>query len=107
MQNNHTNSGEQIAELEALTAGFVPSLKRGLIMWAIRWAIGFGLIALAVKVWPSITWLWWVGAAVAGLSLLSMLVMQLVLQRKAASVHQRLDDLDQMVAELEEESSRD
>lgn len=107
MNNSHTNSSEQIAELEAHAAGFAPSLKRGLIMWAIRWLIGFGLIALAVKIWPSITWLWWVGAAVAGVSLLSMLVMQWVLQRKAISIRKQLGELDRIVEDLEREAERD
>ncbi len=48
-------------------------LYRRLVAWAIRWVIGFGLIAVAVWTWPEATWLWGVGAAVAALSLAALL----------------------------------
>lgn len=107
MKYYETNSKEQIAELQALTAPFAASLKRRVTMWAVRWVIGFALIAFAVQQWPSATWLWWAGAAVAGLSLVSMLVMQVVLMRKAAGVQEKLEGLDRMVEEIEDESHRE
>lgn len=107
MNDHSTNSRVQAAELEALTTEFFPSLKRAIVLWLLRWIIGFGVIAFVVTLWPSFAWLWWAGAAVAGLSLFSMLFMRAVLRRKTATVHQRLGELDRMVEELEEDASRD
>ncbi|SDK63648.1 hypothetical protein [Microbulbifer yueqingensis] len=107
MESYETNSREQIAELQALTAPFAVSLRRRVAMWAIRWAIGFGLIALAVQQWPSATWLWWAGAAVAGLSLVSMLAMHVILLRRTAGLQEKLEGLDRMVEEAENETRQE
>ena len=60
------------------------SLRRRLLLWVVRWAIGFGIIAAIVRYRPDALWLWWAGAAVAGASFLLTVVMHFVLQRRIA-----------------------
>lgn len=107
MENCETNSKEQLTELQAITSTLDQSLRRRVIFWGIRWAIGFGLIALAVRQWPSASWLWWVGFTVAALSLVGMLVGHRILQRKADGVRRQLEQLDHAASEAGGESHGD
>lgn len=92
-------------EIDAAAATLMKSIKRRLVLWAIRWVIGFGLIALAVRFWPNLGWLWWVGAAVASLSLVVMVAMHFFVQRRMAEVKARLEAAEAQAAALEPHST--
>ena len=47
-------------ELHAISANVTQAVRRRLILWAIRWLIGFGAIAILTHFWSASSWLWWV-----------------------------------------------
>ena len=51
--------------LNTVAVNFTQSVSRRLILWAVRWIIGFGVIALVVYFQPAWSWLWRVGGCIA------------------------------------------
>ncbi len=70
---------QQLDVLQQHSEGF---LKRRVTLWGIRWTIGFAVIWAVVAYEPAWAWLWWVGAALAALSLTMILVGRALLKRK-------------------------
>lgn len=89
---------QPLAELKAFSSGF---LKRELTFWAIRWIIGFGIIAAVVHYYPDWSWLWWAGAIVACITLTTLLLAHAFLKRKLAQTEQKITDLDRSWKEEE------
>lgn len=73
-------SGRQ--QLDALRQQSEGFFTRRLVLWGIRWSIGAVLIWAVVAYEPAWNWLWWVGAAIAALSLTTILVGRMLLNRK-------------------------
>lgn len=82
------------------------SFKRRLLLWTIRWLITFGVIGAIVYFNPTLSWLWWVGAALALVSLGLVLVLHVVLQRRLALSHQRIAEYERAAAGAEREALR-
>lgn len=47
-------------------------VRKQVIIWCVRWTLGFALIWWVTAKWPSIAWLWYVGIATALVSLISI-----------------------------------
>ena len=90
--------------LNTLAADFTQSISRRLILWAVRWIIGFGIIALAAYFQPEWSWLWWVGGSIAALSLAITLTMHFVMQRKFAEVRRKMEEAERLAAEIGDEA---
>ncbi len=88
--------------LTALDAVMFSETRRGLIVWTMRWTIGFTII-WATTAWTGrFDWLWWAGAAVAATSLAWTAWLRLVVARKITRLNHKLDELDDILAELPE-----
>ena len=88
-------------ELPAMQRGFADLIKRSLILWAIRWTLGF-LIIWAVTAWSGrFEWLWTAGLIVAAISLVTTLGAHFFMQRKFASVEQSRQRLEAELADLD------
>jgi len=93
-------------ELQATAAALSRSLQRRLMLWAVRWLLGFAIIAALVHFNPGLSWLWWVSIGIAGLSLTATLVMHLLMQRRIAKAQGRIADFERMAAEAEASNSQ-
>lgn len=91
--------------LDEVAATFSHSVKRRLIMWCVRWTIGFGIIALVVRFWPALSWLWWVGAGVAVLSLALTVTMSWVVHRRVGMVRRAVIDVERLAAQTVQENA--
>lgn len=67
-------TASHLRQLDALHRQSEGFLKRRVTLWGIRWTIGFTVIWAVVAHQPAWHWLWWVGGAVALLSLAMILV---------------------------------
>lgn len=90
-----------LEQLKNYEEGHTRETRKRLLLWAIRWAIGFGLIAIAVYFNPDWSWLWWVGAAVAALSLALIVVSSLFLKRKLARTTQKMSELEERIQDID------
>ncbi len=88
------------SELASMSAGLTQSLQRRLVMWAVRWLIGFGIVAAVVHFWPSVSWLWWAAAAFAALSLITLLVVQFIVQRRIGVAQTRIAEAELLAQQL-------
>lgn len=88
------------SELVSMSAGLTQSLQRRLVMWAVRWLIGFGTVAAVVHFWPSVSWLWWAAAAFAALSLITLLVLHFVVQRRIGVAQTRIAEAELLAQQL-------
>jgi len=82
------------SELDAMRADTAVFMRQRLVMWGIRWTIGFGLIALVVWYNPDLTWLWWVGGAVALTSLAFLIVGQKLMQSRINKTESRIQQAE-------------
>lgn len=90
-------------ELGQVQKGASNMVARALILWAVRWTIGFGLI-WAITSWTGrFDWLWVAGLIVAGLSLATTLYWQVALARQASRTKAKLQELEELVAEMDED----
>lgn len=87
---------QQLEELAAVSQGF---LKREVTFWAVRWVIGFAIIAAIVHYYPDWSWLWLAGALVATITLSTLILANHFLKRKVAQTH---DKISQAKTELEQ-----
>lgn len=103
--NQNDESVSYRAEIEALDrlgGGFRVSARHHLKLWLIRWAIGFGLIAIVVHMKPDWSWLWWWGAAFALALPAATLAANALLGRKIRRVQRRYAELEDLVERLDE-----
>ena len=92
--------------LESMGDKFLAQTNRALVMWAIRWSIGFAII-WAVTSWTGqFDWLWTAGIVVAVATLVFTLAMRWVIAHKINNVRERKQQLDDMLAELNEEEDK-
>lgn len=91
----------EIDGLRSQTRSFV---KQRLILWTVRWAIGFGLIWLSVSIWPQLSWLWWVGVSVALASLAILLGSKWLIARRFDQTTDRIRQAEAEIIELEQEA---
>lgn len=90
---------ESAAELNQLRQETKRFVGKRIVMWAVRWAIGFAVIGAVTYFYEGLDWLWWAGLGLAGTSLVLMFTMHWVMSRKLAGVQGDLDRLDAMIKE--------
>ena len=83
------------AEADALSASFDRDVKRALILWIVRWVIGFLLIWFITAVSGGLGWLWWVGIVAAIGSLVATMALKRRMSRKLDRLNDAFDDLEQ------------
>ncbi len=93
-------STDDIDSVQSQTTAF---LKQRLILWVVRWTVGFALIWWAVSQWPQLDWLWWFGGIVAAASLTLIVLSGWLLQRRISKGTERIHDLQHKIQELERE----
>lgn len=89
------------AALRALEGETAEYFRWRLIFWAVRWAIGFGIIAVVVHFRPDWSWLWWFGAGAAAITPVSALVMGWPLKRRIRRTDRALTELETALGEAE------
>jgi hypothetical protein len=94
-------SASHLRQLDALQRHSEGFLMRRVTLWGIRWTIGFTVIWAVVAYEPAWGWLWWVGAALAVLSLATILVGRGLLNRNFDQTRAAVEA--QTAAELAEE----
>jgi hypothetical protein len=90
------------SELDELREALAGSVRRRLILWAVRWLLGFAAIAVVVHFYPALSWLFWAGAAVAALSLVVTLSIHAFANRRLNLGKRRLDEYERIAREAEE-----
>lgn len=99
--NGHTDGGDgfksgDTADLEQLRETLASFGKRRLFLWCVRWILGFAAIGLIVYFWPALTWLFWVGAAIATTSLAATLAFLGIALRRVAAGRRRIEDYERL-----------
>lgn len=100
-QESETHLESELLQLDALQNESESFLKRRVTLWGIRWSIGFALIWAVVSYQPAWNWLWWVGAALAVLSLGSIFLGRIILKRKFEQVRSSAEEVRATAEELE------
>ena len=90
------------SELRRAGAVFAGSIRRRLALWAVRWTIGFIAIGIAAYLEPTLAWLFWAGAGLAGVSLVVTLTGYWMLRRRLAVAERRIDENERIVREAEQ-----
>jgi hypothetical protein len=85
---------DALSELAAEAAGYSRLVAGHLLRWALRWGLGFALVAWITRRWEGLGWLWWAAGATAALSLLATLGMAWSVRRQVAEVGSMLLDLE-------------
>lgn len=96
---------DALSQLAAEAAGFTRLVLGHLLRWAIRWGLGFALVAWATRRWEGLDWLWWAAGITAALSLLATLLGAWAVKRQFAEVGSLLMDqeLERLAREALEE----
>jgi hypothetical protein len=94
------------AELSELAGSLAGSIRRRLILWVVRWVLGFTAIAVAVQWRQSLSWLWWVGAIVAFISLVMLITLHAVSRRRVEFAQQRLAEHEDSFGHPRDDSFR-
>ena len=100
MDRDFSENGE---ELRSLRRGWSAFSYRRLVLWLIRWTIGFALIALVAALYPEVSWLWWVGIGFAMLTPVMAMASQWFPSRKLRQVGSALAELEKAIGELEQD----
>lgn len=82
------------AEADALAERFDQDVRRALILWVIRWIVGFALIWFVTAVSGGLGWLWWVGIIAAIASLVATLAIKRTMSRRFDSLNESFDELE-------------
>jgi hypothetical protein len=85
--------------LEADTAGF---LRRRLAFWAVRWTLGFAVIAVVVYFRPDWRGLWWAGICVAAIMPAIVLAAERLLKSRVRRLHRKLRDIEAALRDADE-----
>lgn len=81
-------------KLDEMREAMAGSVKRRLVLWAVRWVLGFAALAVVVHFYPKLTWLLWAGAVVAALSLVLTLSIHAFAKRRLDLGERRLDEIE-------------
>src|SRR5688572_16581655 len=92
-----TDSSAELSELAESLGG---SIQRRLILWVVRWTFGFAAIAVAVQWRPALAWLWWAGAIIAFISLLTLITLHVVARRRVELAQQRIAEYHKLILSI-------
>lgn len=103
MTKDHKEAEEFRAEAAIAEVGVEYQTTRALVLWAVRWTIGFAII-WAITAWTgAYSWLWTAGFIVAVLSLVVILAMRILFQNRLRSTHAKTDELNKTLDEFDAE----
>lgn len=85
------------AEADKLAERFDQDVRRALILWLIRWIVGFLLIWFVTAVSGGLGWLWWVGIIAAVASLIATLAIKRTMSRRFDSLNESFDELERVL----------
>lgn len=88
------DSREELRSLKESSDSF---LTRRIVLWVIRWIIGFAIIGIVVYFKPGWSWLWWVGLGFAVITPISALLSKIFLDRKLRQVQSTLAELERSI----------
>ena len=94
----------EIEQLGSLRSGWRAVVAQQLKMWAIRWAIGFAIIAAIYAFNPEWTWLWWWGLGLALALPVATLAVTTFFTWKIKRNQQQWSDLEEWVNSLDDEA---
>ncbi len=97
------NFSENREELRSLRRGWSGFSCRRVVLWLIRWTIGFAFIGLFAALFPGMSWLWWVGIGFAMLTPVTAMASQWLVSRKLRQVESALAELQEAMGELEQD----
>ena len=97
------NFSDNREEFQSLRRGWSAFTYRRLVLWLIRWTIGFALIGLFAALYPELSWLWWVGIGVAMLAPVTALASQWLVSQKLRQAESALAELEEAMDELEQD----
>ncbi len=84
-------------ELKSLESSFDVSIKRKLLLWVVRWIIGFAIIAVVTSYFPGVSWLWYVGIAIAIISLIAIFAAKSILSRRFRIARSTIESLQREI----------
>lgn len=90
------NYNEELDEIEQSTKTLI---TRSLIFWVMRWAIGFSIIGIIVYYNNNLSWLWWLGIAIALITPVVSLFTKVILGKKLKETQDKLKELEAMLEE--------
>lgn len=97
--NPDSDLGPALKELERLDASTATFGTRRMVLWAIRWAMGFAVIAVVVHFHPDWSWLWWAGAGLAAPMPIMLLAGHWIIGRRSRQARAALLELDSALDE--------
>jgi Flp pilus assembly protein TadB len=92
---------ELARELDEEEIAWKRQLRKQMLMWLIRWTIGFAIIAIIYSYQPGWTWLWWSGIAIATVSLVFNVVLGMMMHRHFRRARQQFKEADAFAASIE------
>jgi hypothetical protein len=94
-------------KLNPLAVSFHGSLKRRLLMWLARWALGFSAVAIVVHLNPALAWVWALGAVVAAISLITILAWHVLINRRLTVARRRIAEYERLAQEAEKNAMQE
>lgn len=77
-------------------------LGRRMLLWLVRWIIGFGAIAAIVHYQPRLQWLWWVGVGVALVTPLLSWLTRMSIDRQLTQADEKFRELRDTLEDIDE-----
>lgn len=94
---DNKNSNENIEELFQIQESSNKFIKKRLILWVIRWVIGFSIIGVVVHYNENLAWLWWVGIGFALITPILSFFTQKYVNKKLMETHEKIQHLDDAI----------
>lgn len=86
-----------IEELQSLRSDWSAFSRRRLVLWGVRWTIGFAIIGVVVYSNPEWSWLWWFGLGFALLTPITASIGQRIVSRKLREAEKSLAALEETI----------
>lgn len=83
------------------------STRRRLVLWAVRWTLGFTAIGLITHLRPGLDWLWWAGGLLALISLTITLGLYWSARRRIDTAQTRVGEYERLAREAERANPQD
>lgn len=95
------------AHLNGLRETIGVSVKRRLLLWAVRWTLGFAAIGLITRLRPGLAWLWWAGGLLALISLAITLGLYWLARGRIDTAKTRIGEYERQARESERANPQD
>ncbi|MYM64887.1 hypothetical protein [Pseudomaricurvus sp. HS19] len=95
---------EELSDIKEEHKGF---LRRRIILWVVRWIIGFAIVAVVVRHYPNLFWLWYVAGAIFLVTPITALLAQRFVAGKLGELEKNIENLNQqLAADTDEQANR-